>query len=602
MGIFGGQKQASSRINSVQVNESSYGRPVAVAMGQPRVHQTILWTDGLVTWKSDQGGKGGGKGGSQYLYAGDVVAGLCNGPVTAIADVWDGQSWLSNQWGGNTFSVSSNGVYAPSNAALLVADNGVVFATTYSATYNDYGAPAATVLSGTDYSPLTKIQSYSSNAAYVVGDKVFYVGLVYACKLKTTGNAPTNATYWNAGVALTTGQYGVSPDSIGTFTLSAAANASAGTTQYTGTITGGITPYTSGASNAYIGFLFVVSGFATAANNGTFTCTASDATHLTLDNANGVSESHAATAAETGNCYHFSTADAGQTAIQSYQYTVQELKDQQIGVVPSVGKITIGGTFTPTEDLGCWYYDTTGSGATMTKLTAVTGTPSAAGQYHFSTPGTGSTGGADYHFYVGAGGDLNEEVLMMWQYQNNSVAPQNTGNLLKYEFFGGGRGQAIWPFILTGGTVQIGNQDSGQSPTEPAFPDEALGYSNTALLCYGPMNLGSSGAPANVTVEACTPWSYGGYYSSGADIGKPIVDVNPVLAIQRVLIDPVWGLGSGSVTFPVGVIDNGANGTWGSAPSPASGATQAAPTAPAAAPAPMSAARFKELGRLAGGH
>ncbi len=42
-------------------------------------------------------------------------------------------------------------------------------------------------------------------------------------------------------------------------------------------------------------------------------------------------------------------------------------------------------------------------------------------------------------------------------------------------------------------------------------------------------------------------------------------------------------------------------GGGGSAPSPASGATQAASAAPAAAPA-MSAARFKELGRLAGGH
>lgn len=72
-------------------------------------------------------------------------------------------------------------------------------------------------------------------------------------------------------------------------TLSAAANASGGTTVYTGTITGG-------GSNAFVGMTFVVAGFDLAANNGTFECTASTATTLTLTNANGVTDTHAATA------------------------------------------------------------------------------------------------------------------------------------------------------------------------------------------------------------------------------------------------------------------------------------------------------------------
>jgi len=71
--------------------------------------------------------------------------------------------------------------------------------------------------------------------------------------------------------------------------LSAAANASGGTTVYTGTITGG-------GSNAFAGYTFVVAGFDTAANNGTFECTASTTTTLTLTNAAGVSDTHAATA------------------------------------------------------------------------------------------------------------------------------------------------------------------------------------------------------------------------------------------------------------------------------------------------------------------
>jgi len=56
-----------------------------------------------------------------------------------------------------------------------------------------------------------------------------------------------------------------------------------------------------GGSNAYIGFQFVVAGFDKSANNGTFTCTASSTTTLTLNNAAGVSDSHGATATGTGD-------------------------------------------------------------------------------------------------------------------------------------------------------------------------------------------------------------------------------------------------------------------------------------------------------------
>jgi hypothetical protein len=76
--------------------------------------------------------------------------------------------------------------------------------------------------------------------------------------------------------------------------LTAAANASGGTTVYTGTIPGG-------GSNAYIGFQFVVSGFDKSANNGTFTCMDSSTTTLTLKNSAGVSDSHAATATGIGD-------------------------------------------------------------------------------------------------------------------------------------------------------------------------------------------------------------------------------------------------------------------------------------------------------------
>jgi hypothetical protein len=76
-------------------------------------------------------------------------------------------------------------------------------------------------------------------------------------------------------------------------TLSAVAAASAGSTVYTGTITGG-------AANAFAGLQFVITGFASPANNGTFVATASTATTLTLANANGVAVTAAGTATAQG--------------------------------------------------------------------------------------------------------------------------------------------------------------------------------------------------------------------------------------------------------------------------------------------------------------
>ncbi len=72
-------------------------------------------------------------------------------------------------------------------------------------------------------------------------------------------------------------------------TLTAAANASGGSTVYTGTITGG-------ASNALANQYATISGFTNGANNGTWRITASTATTITASNPSGVAETHAGTA------------------------------------------------------------------------------------------------------------------------------------------------------------------------------------------------------------------------------------------------------------------------------------------------------------------
>lgn len=95
----------------------------------------------------------------------------------------------------------------------------------------------------------------------------------------------------------------VAGSTVGPLTLSAAAINGA----YTGTITGG-------GSSAFAGYTFTVSGFTNAVNNGTFLCTASTTTILTLVNTSSVAETHAGTAIpEQGTAQYTGTITGGGT-------------------------------------------------------------------------------------------------------------------------------------------------------------------------------------------------------------------------------------------------------------------------------------------------
>jgi uncharacterized repeat protein (TIGR01451 family) len=91
---------------------------------------------------------------------------------------------------------------------------------------------------------------------------------------------------------------------FGTFNLTSVANAAGGDTVYTGTITGG-------AGNTLAGYIFVISGFTNAANNGRFISTASTATTLTLTNAAGVAQTGTATANLDGSMARGAPGNAG---------------------------------------------------------------------------------------------------------------------------------------------------------------------------------------------------------------------------------------------------------------------------------------------------
>jgi hypothetical protein len=133
--------------------------------------------------------------------------------------------------------------------------------------------------------------------------------------------------------------YGVRYDTSatpGTLTLSSAAAASGGTTVYSGTITGG-------TNNAFVGLTFTVAGFTNSVNNGTFLCTASTVSALTLVNASGAAETHAATATSAGLNDSTFTFECVQNA--TYGTATNARRNAQ-GQVSSTG-------LTPTQ--GVWY-------------------------------------------------------------------------------------------------------------------------------------------------------------------------------------------------------------------------------------------------------
>lgn len=169
-GMFGPQTQGPTRINEARLNQSVMGYGVPVVMGCGKIQQSILWLDGFSwTQVNTSGGKGfgGGKGGNQYVYSADVIAGLCAGPVTGIGDVWSGQSWLRNTWANESYTITGGTPqYTPVNAAHMTADGGAGFVKTYSATLTDLAG--GRTLSGSMLAALKKV-AFVSGATLTTG-------------------------------------------------------------------------------------------------------------------------------------------------------------------------------------------------------------------------------------------------------------------------------------------------------------------------------------------------------------------------------------------------------------------------------------------------
>jgi len=79
----------------------------------------------------------------------------------------------------------------------LLAEKGATGATGSTGATGATGAAGANGSNGADGLDITWLGAYAGGTSYVINDAVSYDGSSYICILASTGNLPTNGTYWN---------------------------------------------------------------------------------------------------------------------------------------------------------------------------------------------------------------------------------------------------------------------------------------------------------------------------------------------------------------------------------------------------------------------
>lgn len=82
----------------IDMNASNYGMPVPVVYGQNKVSGNCAWYGDFTVTQTQGGGKGGGGGPNSYDYKSSYMLVMCEGPITAFGNAWQGSSFqpLSN--------------------------------------------------------------------------------------------------------------------------------------------------------------------------------------------------------------------------------------------------------------------------------------------------------------------------------------------------------------------------------------------------------------------------------------------------------------------------------------------------------------------------
>lgn len=196
-------------LHSLQVTQSVYGIVIPIGAGTFRVPGNLLWYGDFNANGTayNNGGKGLGKGASQYDYTASILALLCGVPLSGIGNVWGQNGRLTLQNVSEIYTVpSGGGSYTVANAAAYNADQGVSVATPYSVVANDYGSPGPVTLTGTTqatlpigatgYTATSGIYAFPSTSA-AVGQTVT---ISYSFTLYTVGasedyNLPNTSPY-----------------------------------------------------------------------------------------------------------------------------------------------------------------------------------------------------------------------------------------------------------------------------------------------------------------------------------------------------------------------------------------------------------------------
>jgi hypothetical protein len=230
------------------------------------------------------------------------LSGPAQGP--AVESSWSADGyypsiyiWVAPNVAAGSYKVNLNSMYQPGSAspewssgAQPIFDGGVNFMV-----FSLSGAAATTPVEAFSISTgsaghLAETTSNPATApatltvANVDGDALISIGVLKqnnAIAVGSTGSSVPTSLTLTAVSPLTV------PGSSGNY-----GSQNIGGAVYTGTITGG-------ANNALVGNVFTVAGFVNSVNNGTFTCTASTSTTLTLTNGYAIAETHAATASYT---------------------------------------------------------------------------------------------------------------------------------------------------------------------------------------------------------------------------------------------------------------------------------------------------------------
>jgi hypothetical protein len=236
-----------------------------------------------------------------FLTQGGTTVGSAKVVVPGTGDVTFSLGGQGDLWGGTWSVPQVNGAGFGLWIVAQAGSVGVTFSVeSAQTTIYPTGAPAVALVAGA-FSP-APATGFQYAMQYGNNGKVYSQASPVTPVIKPDGTHSVQATLppsldaqvnqiWLMRTKDAGGVYYALPTNpypnTGSSSLTAAANASGGSTVYTATAI--VNPLLA------VGQSFKVAGFTNAANNGVFPCTAATATTVTLTNAGGVAETHAAT-------------------------------------------------------------------------------------------------------------------------------------------------------------------------------------------------------------------------------------------------------------------------------------------------------------------